>query len=113
MKKKIHWNWKVTYFGLPKCGGSVGKESICNAEDLGLILSLEDPLEEAREPTSIFLPGETHGQRSLVSYSSWGHKELDTTEQVSTAHILSCMANEFKGLKKKLYRLFQNKNSTF
>ena len=28
----------------------------------------------------IFLPGEVHGQRSLVSYSSWGHKELDTHE---------------------------------
>jgi len=26
------------------------------------------------------LPGEFHGQRSLVGYSSWGHKELDTTE---------------------------------
>ena len=31
-------------------------------------------------PTSIFLPGEFHGQRSLAGYSPWGHKELDTTE---------------------------------
>ena len=37
-EKKIHWNQKVTYFGLPKCGGSVSKESTCNAGDLGLIL---------------------------------------------------------------------------
>ena len=73
----------------------------------------EDPLEEAWEPIPIFLPGETHGQRSLVSYSSWGHKEVDTTEQLSIAYILSCMANEFKGLEKKFYRLFQNKTSTF
>ena len=28
----------------------------------------------------VFLPGESHGQKSLVGYSPWGHKELDTTE---------------------------------
>ena len=28
----------------------------------------------------VFLPGESHGQRSLVGYSSWGHKELKMTE---------------------------------
>ena len=38
-------------------------------------------------PTPIFLSGESHGQRNLVSYSLWGHKELDMTEQLSTACI--------------------------
>ena len=28
----------------------------------------------------VFLPGESHGQRSLLGYSLWGHKELGTTE---------------------------------
>ena len=32
-------------------------------------------------PTPVFLPGEFHGQRSLVGYSPWGHKESDMTEQ--------------------------------
>ena len=32
------------------------------------------------QPTSVFLPGEFHEQRSLVGYSPWGQKELDTTE---------------------------------
>ena len=32
------------------------------------------------QPTSVFLPGESHGQRSLAGYSPWGCKELDTTE---------------------------------
>ena len=32
------------------------------------------------QPTPVILPGESHGQRSLEGYSSWGHKELDTTE---------------------------------
>ena len=29
------------------------------------------------QPTSVFWPGEFHGQRSLAGYSPWGHKELD------------------------------------
>ena len=32
------------------------------------------------QPTPVFLPGQCHGQRSLVGYIVWGHKELDTTE---------------------------------
>ena len=32
------------------------------------------------QPTPVFVPGESHGQRSLVSSSPWGCKELDTTE---------------------------------
>ena len=30
--------------------------------------------------TLVFLPGESHGQRSLAGYSPWGHRELDMTE---------------------------------
>ena len=30
--------------------------------------------------TPVFLPGESHGPRSLAGYSPWGHEELDTTE---------------------------------
>ena len=32
------------------------------------------------QPTPVFLPGESHGQRSLVGYSPWGHKASDRTE---------------------------------
>ena len=31
-------------------------------------------------PLQLFLSGKSHGQRSLVGYSPWGHKELDMTE---------------------------------
>ena len=34
----------------------------------------------AWQPTPAFLPGEAHGQRSLVGYSPWGRKGLDMTE---------------------------------
>ena len=36
------------------------------------------------QPTPVFLPGESHGQRSLAGYSPRGCKESDTTEQLST-----------------------------
>ena len=47
-------------------------------------LGQEDPLKKAWLPTPVFLPGELHGQRSLVGYSPWGHKESDTTEHTHT-----------------------------
>ena len=34
------------------------------------------------QPTPVFLPGKSHGWRSLVGYSPWGHKESDTTERL-------------------------------
>ena len=44
-------------------------------------LGQEDALEkEMVTLPPIFLPGESHGQRSLVGYSPWCHKESDTTE---------------------------------
>ena len=35
------------------------------------------------QPTAVFLPGKSHGQRSLAGYSPWGSKESDTTEATS------------------------------
>ena len=36
-------------------------------------LGQEDPLEKEMQPTPVFLPGESHGWRSLVGCSPWGH----------------------------------------
>ena len=36
------------------------------------------------QPSPVFLPGEFHGQRSMVGYSPWRLKESDTTELLST-----------------------------
>ena len=43
-------------------------------------LGWEDPLEEGIATHSSILAGKSQGQRSLVGFSPWGHKELDTTE---------------------------------
>ena len=48
--------------------------------DVGLIPESGRSLEEGRQPTPVFLLGESHGQRSLVGYSPWGHTESDRTE---------------------------------
>ena len=49
-------------------------------------LGWEDALEEGMEPTPVFLPAESHGQRSLASYSSWGLKESDMTGWLAHMH---------------------------
>ena len=46
-------------------------------------LGWEVPLEEGMQPTPVFLPGESHGQRSLVGYSPQCLKESDTTERLT------------------------------
>ena len=49
--------------------------------DVGSIPGLGRSPGGGQEPTPVFLPGESHGKRSLVGYSPWGHKESDMTEQ--------------------------------
>ena len=45
-------------------------------------LGWEDSLKKEMQPTPVLLPGKSHGWRSLVGYSPWGRKELDTTEEL-------------------------------
>ena len=50
-------------------------------KDTGLIPgSGRSPGEGKQQPIPVFLPAESHGQRSLVGYSPWGRKESDTNE---------------------------------
>ena len=46
-------------------------------------LGQEDPLEKE---TPVFLPGEFYGQKSLVGYSPWSHKESDMADHASLTH---------------------------
>ena len=46
-------------------------------------LRWEDPLEEGMKPSPIFLPGKSHGERSLVECSPGGCKESDMTEKLT------------------------------
>ena len=46
-------------------------------------LGQEDSLEKEMLTHSSILAWKSHGQKSLVGYSPWGHKELDTTERLN------------------------------
>ena len=72
-------------------GSSAGKEFACNAGDPSSILgSGRCPGKGYGNPLQHSFLENPHGQRSLVGYSPWGHKESDTTERLSTAqHIRS------------------------
>ena len=56
-------------------------------------LDPEDPLEKEMATHSIILAGKSHGQRSLAGYSPWGHKELDTTEILSSNKLAHAQQN--------------------
>ena len=82
----------------PYSGGSNGKELACSVGDLVLIPGSGKYPGEGNGwlPTPVFLPGEFHGQRSLVRYSPWDCKKSDTTEQLSfTFYHLNWLRNCF------------------
>ena len=80
---------QLIVIGLP-CG-SAGKESTCNAGDPGSIPGLgRSPGGGHGNPLQYPCLENPHGQRSLESYSSWGHKESDTTEWLSIEWIYFC-----------------------
>ena len=57
-------------------GGSVVKNPSASAKDGCLDpCARKNPWRRKWQPTSVFLPGKSHGQRSLVGYSPWGCKE--------------------------------------
>ena len=65
-------------------GGSAGKESACHMGDLDSIPGLRrSPGGGHGNPFQYACLGNPHGQRHLVGYSPWGHKESDTTEPLS------------------------------
>ena len=81
--------------GIPD--GSDGKESACNARDLGLIHGLGiSPGGGHGNPLQYSCLENPHGQRSLAGYSPQGHKESDMTEQLSTAHANSTVFRKQK-----------------
>ena len=69
--------------------------SVCHVSslffDLLLILSINITQRKQWQPTPVLLPGQSHGRRSLVGCSPWGHEKLDMTEQLHFHFSLSCI----------------------
>ena len=69
---------------LPASAGEAG--------DSGSLPGLgRSPWRRAWQPTPVFLPGESHGQRSLVGYGLWGHKESDTSGRLGTHTVVASL----------------------
>ena len=68
--------WQATACGVARVGHDLATKP----------LLLKFALEKEMQPTPIFLPGEFRGQRSLEDCSPWGHRESDTTEQLTDTH---------------------------
>ena len=87
MSKDVIWLvWFHPYL-LPPPRWLNGKECSCNAEDTVQSLGgLRIPWRRKWQPTPVFSPGESHGQRSLEGYSPWGQEASDTTEAMWHAH---------------------------
>ena len=66
-------------------GGSDGIESACSVGDVGSVPGLgRSPGEGDGNPLLYSCLENPRGQRTLASYSPWGRKELDTTDELST-----------------------------
>ena len=78
--------------GVP--GGSVVKNPPANTGDVVWSLGQEDPWvrkipwERKWQPTPVFLPGKSHGQRSLVVYSPWSHRSVMPDIVINNNHRL-------------------------
>ena len=99
--------------GIP--GGSAGKESTCNEGDLGSIPGLgRFPAGGHGNPLQYSYWENPYGQRSLVGYSPWSHKEPDMTERLSTAqHSISHLYQRSDPLSGLLALTLTMKNSLF
>ena len=88
MGRKSKKEGMCVYEGFPD--GTSGKEPACQwrkRKRHGFkSLGREDPRRRKWQPTPIVLPGESHGQRSLVGYSPQSCKESDTTEVTEHEH---------------------------
>ena len=94
--------WKESWIEGTQLFSSAGKESASSTGDTASIPGLggssgegierpgydpwvgEIPRRRAWQPTPVFLPRESHGQRGLANYSPWGCRESDRTEGIST-----------------------------
>ena len=97
--QRVGHDWATNTRGFP--GDTSGKEFLwqwrrCKRHGFSLWVR-KIPWRRKWQPTPVFLPGKSHGQRSLASYSPWGHKEMDMTEHKNWIHCLPCSLSPLHG----------------
>ena len=85
------WDLEISILFLKSLHGSVIKEAACQCRRREFDPWVgKNPWRKKWQPTPVFLPGNSHGQRSLVGYSPWGRKRvghhLATKQQQQTTH---------------------------
>ena len=88
-------NWAIMASGvtaqiradMDNSGGTNGKESACQCRRYNRhrlhLWTRKTAWRRKWQPTPVFLPGESRGQRSLAGYSPWGHKESETIDHTA------------------------------
>ena len=91
--------------GFPRCLGS--KESACQAR-LGFDPWIgKIPWRRKWQPTSVFLPGKSHRQKSLVGYSPWGHTRVGHNLATKQQQLWAKKRQRFQSLKELCHGLHQ------
>ena len=86
-----------------------GKESGCRCRKLRFDPQVRKiPWRRKWQPTPVFLPRESYGQRSLVGYNPWGCKESDMTQQLNNNKPFMTIALEFHNLRENLNPSFSS-----
>ena len=82
------WNATIIYLYLSVC---VYASIKCLESLIKLQVVSRGNWRRQRQPTPVLLPGKSHGWRSLVGYSPWGHEESDMTERLHFHFSLPCI----------------------
>ena len=82
--------WKIPWMEEPGRLQSMGSLRVRHDWETSLSLFTFTHWRKKWQPTPVFLPGESHGWRTLAGYSSWGHKESDRTEQLHSLTHSDC-----------------------
>ena len=95
--------WKIPWTEEPGRLQSMGSLRVRHDWATSLLLFTFTHWGRKWQPTPVFLPGKSHGRRSLVGYSPRGHKESDTTERLHF-HFLKLFASSLNSfaMKKEL-----------
>ena len=85
--------WSVSHWTTREVPGifKLSSAEMVKVVDREVIERLEIKLRRKWHPTSVLLPGKSHGRRSLVGCSPWGREESDRTERLHFHFSLSCI----------------------
>ena len=88
---QLHISWHLLYFPFSNIRSAYTKKSMLVKIPIPIIALWR----RQWQPSPVLLPGEYHGRRSLVGYSSWGCWELDMTERLRLHFSLSCLGEGY------------------